>query len=341
MSDKSVLEALDRTLQDIMGNFLPFGGKVIFMSGDFRQILPVVKKGTRADIVKACLKKSYLWEHVRVRTLRTNMRAHVTGDPNALSRAQILLDIGDGKLTIIEQPDIVAIPPELGTVVSTLTELKNSIYGEANFSNSDWLAERGIISPFREAVQRLNCEVMAEFPGTSRDYFSADSVSEDLAVQFPTEVLNSIDLSGFPPHKLTLKVGAPIMVLRGLQPPKLINGTRCVITKLQNNIVEAKISCGPYKNEKVLIPRIPLKSSESSLNFPMKRLQFPIVPCFAMTINKSQGQTFKKMGVDLSTPCFAHGMFYVAASRTGSADGLTLLTPNATTRNVVYNEVFQ
>ena len=135
---------------------------------------------------------------------------------------------------------------------------------------------------------------MAEFPGTSRDYFSADSVSEDLAVQFPTEVLNSIDLSGFPPHKLTLKVGAPIMVLRGFQPPKLINGTRCVITKLQNNIVEAKISCGPYKNERVLIPRIPLKSSESSLHFPMKRLQLPIVPCFAMTINKSQGQTFKK-----------------------------------------------
>ena len=129
------------------------------------------------------------------------------------------------------------------------------------------------------------------------------------------------------------------MVLRGLQPPKLINGTRCVITKLQNYIIEAKISCGPFKGDRVLIPRIPLTTSENTAQIPMRRLQFPVIPCFAITINKSQGQTFKKMGVDLTIPVFSHGMFYVAISRTGSAHGLTLLTPGGSTRNVVYTEV--
>ena len=273
--------------------------------------------------------------------LSTNMRAHLSGDPNALTRAQTLLDIGDGKLDIVEQPDIIDVPSDLGSTVTNLADLKESVYGDLsqNYSNSDWLSERAIISPFREAVHRLNSELMNDFPGTSRDYYSVDTVSEDLAVVYPTEILNSIDLSGLPPHKLTLKVGAPFMVLRKVRPPQVINGTRCVVTKLQNNIIEAKISCGPYKNERVLIPRFPLKTSESSLHFPMKRLQFPVIPCFAMTINKGQGQTFRKIGVDLSTPCFAHGMFYVAASRTGCAEGLALLTPNGRTRNVVYSEV--
>jgi ATP-dependent exoDNAse (exonuclease V) alpha subunit len=60
-----------------------------------------------------------------------------------------------------------------------------------------------------------------------------------------------------------------------------------------------------------------------------------------MTINKSQGQTFKTIGVDLSTPCFSHGMLYVAVSRTGSADRLTILAPDRMTRNVVYPEALE
>ena len=75
------------------------------------------------------------------------------------------------------------------------------------------------------------------------------------------------------------------------------------------------------------MPRIPLKLSDSTLLFTFTRLQFPIKPSFAMTINKSQGQTFKYLGGDLSVPCFTHGMFYVAASRTGNASTLTFLAP--------------
>ena len=61
MAHRHLLEALDRTLQDITGSNAPFGAKVILLAGDFRQILPVVHHGSRAQIVNASLKSSLLW----------------------------------------------------------------------------------------------------------------------------------------------------------------------------------------------------------------------------------------------------------------------------------------
>ena len=169
------------------------------------------------------------------------------------------------------------------------------------------------------------------------EYKSVDSaMSDGEAVQYTVEFLNSLDLTGIPPHILKLKIGSPIMVLRSMEPPKTTNGTRCAVTRLHQNLIEATISCGPYKGEVVLLPKILLVPSDSELPFQFRRLQFPVKPCFAMTVNKSQGQTFKVIGVDLSTACFSHGMFYVAASRVGSSNKLYLLAPKKKTRNVVY-----
>jgi ATP-dependent DNA helicase PIF1 len=50
------MEALDNSLLDIMGrSHLPFGGKTVVLGGDFRQVFPVVRKGSRAQIVSASL----------------------------------------------------------------------------------------------------------------------------------------------------------------------------------------------------------------------------------------------------------------------------------------------
>ena len=61
MTRREAVETLDRTLQDIMGSSAPFGGKVMVFGGDFRQVLPVVPRGTRAHITDATLQHSYLW----------------------------------------------------------------------------------------------------------------------------------------------------------------------------------------------------------------------------------------------------------------------------------------
>jgi len=91
-----------------------------------------------------------------------------------------------------------------------------------------------------------------------------------------------------------------------------------------------------------LLPRIRLTTTDENLPFLLERTQFPVRLCFAMTVNKSQGQSLDQVGVDLRTPAFTHGQLYVALSRVTSLDGLTLLPSEQTpthTDNVVYPEV--
>ena len=63
---------------------------------------------------------------------------------------------------------------------------------------------------------------------------------------------------------------------------------RCVVIRLHANVIEATISCGPYKGEVIILPRIPLIPSDSELPFQFHRLQFPCKPCFSMSINKAR-----------------------------------------------------
>ena len=79
----------------------------------------------------------------------------------------------------------------------------------------------------------------------------------------------------------------------------------------------------------------------------MQHRQFPVIVSFAMTINKSQGQSLKQVGLYLPRPVFTHGQLCVALSRVKSVDGLKIListtnyTPSKTTLNIVYPEIFR
>ncbi len=93
MANKEVIECLDRSLSDVTGCAKPFGGIVIVFGGDFRQVLPIVRHGSRAAIVNASIKRSLLWKRVRVLKLTVNMRAAQSGDATF---PEYLLRIGDG-----------------------------------------------------------------------------------------------------------------------------------------------------------------------------------------------------------------------------------------------------
>ena len=130
------------------------------------------------------------------------------------------------------------------------------------------------------------------------------------------------------------------MLLRNLDPPRLCNGTRLVVKSMKPHVLEATILTGHYQGEDVFIPRIPLIPSD--LPFEFKRLQFPVRLSFAMSINKSQGQSLKVVGLNLKTPCFSHGQLYVGCSRVGSSSNLYVYTPTkGHTENIVYPEALQ
>uniref|UniRef100_H3G658 ATP-dependent DNA helicase n=1 Tax=Phytophthora ramorum TaxID=164328 RepID=H3G658_PHYRM len=166
MAHRHAFEAVDRTLRDVLDNEAePFGGKVVVLSGDFRQILPVVKGGSATETIDACLKSSELWPLFQKVRLTENMRVRTAATSD-------MEDDEDGNL-------------------------------------------------------------------------------------FEQEVLNSLNISGIPPHKLKLKKGMPIIMMRNLNPDLgLCNGTRLRIVELKDHVIHATIMDGDRQGQHVLIPRI-------------------------------------------------------------------------------------
>ena len=102
-------------------------------------------------------------------------------------------------------------------------------------------------------------------PNQEREYLSADTISKcidapnDAQVLYPVEYLNTLNSNNFPPHRLLLKVGVPIMLLRNLnQSLGLCNGTRLIVTQLGDNVIEAIIITRTHTGHKTYIPRINL-----------------------------------------------------------------------------------
>ena len=95
MTHRHCFEALDRTFRDLRDCSKPFGGLTMIFGGDFQQILPVVTNGSRADIVNASFRNSYLWNDIIVLKLRINMR--LQHSPQDSSFAEWLIDVGHGR----------------------------------------------------------------------------------------------------------------------------------------------------------------------------------------------------------------------------------------------------
>ncbi|XP_057416082.1 uncharacterized protein LOC130710748 [Lotus japonicus] len=254
MLNKHYFEALDITLNDLMKTRLnfgydkPFGGKVLVFRGDFRQILHVVPKCSRADIIESSINSSYLWNSCKVLKLTKNMRLQnsASSSTNEETRefAEWILQVGDGTVnTIDDAQTIIEISPYLlieksdGHILSLVSFAYPKMI--ANMKNHSFFEERANLAPTLESVEHVNNFMSSMIPGDEKKYLSFDTTcksDEDKEIEgdwFTPEFLNEVKCSGIPNHKLNLKVGIPIMLLRNIdQSIGLCNRTRLIVTDL-------------------------------------------------------------------------------------------------------------
>jgi len=190
--------------------------------------------------------------------------------------------------------------------------------------------------------------------GEHMEYLSSDSIDKLETIEgcyfqsITTEFLNSLTTSSFPNHSIKLKIGSPIMLLRNLdQNQGLCNGTRLVVTRLTKHVIATEIISSKNLGHNVYIPRMSMSPSQSLLPFKLLRRQFSIMLSYAMTINKSQGQSLSMVGLYLPKPIFSHGQLYVVLSRVNLTKGLKIMIHDkdqknmTSTTNVIFKEVFR
>ena len=294
-----LLDAVDRTMRRYLRNSQPFGGKQMVFVGDMFQLPPVVSQNEYGIDKLFCDYKSstcYFYESrvlqrypVSTIEFRKNYR-----QGNDAKYANVLEDI---RMNHVMQEDL------------ALLSTRVSCPGK----------EDGLVITLASAnavVERINQEHMAEIKSEPRTYKGT------ITGAFK-ESDCPVDLN------LTLKVGAQVMITRNDPNQRWANGTLGKVVEMKDEGIVVELNNG----EKYTITQVSWDAYEYEYDEQTKRterkvvgtfVQFPIKLAWAITIHKSQGMTFDKMYLDLSSRIFADGQLYVALSRVTSVDGLFL-----------------
>ena len=339
------LDAIDRCLCDIMSTDTLFGGQILLLAGDFRQILPVVSRSP-TPVLESCIKRSNLWHRFHQMRLTQNMRPH----QNEEEFFPWLLQLGYDELssTLNDVPvDSVDIPVNFAVIIHWLKICSTDA------QMWEWNIE--LAYGLQTDCLALNEEVLNMLPSELKTYFSIDSFTcnnKEEAQNYPMDFIKFLTPSGMPPQHPNLKVGAIVMLLQNFSiNQRLYNGIHMKIHRLHENFVEASLLTGSHRGSIVLISRRKSNPTDINMLFTFNRTHFPLRPSYSMAINKAQGQTFDKVGIHLQQPVFTHGQLYVVFPRARALQNVRIKVMSLNkegrqsqrhriifTRNVVYKE---
>ena len=301
MMHRFAVDAVDNMFSRIKNDQRSFGGVTVVFMGDWRQTLPVVPLASKEQKIASTLLFAQCWRNSKVLRLTKNLRIKKHGGDSSWS--SYLLTVGEGKLPTetINGIEYTKVPKSMVIESGKITDLVEAVYPNlsTNYNNNMWLYDRAVICPKNEDVAEINKFVLDLFPGDPYFFYSIDQVNDHDA-RAPLEVINKLTPQGMPLHVISLKVGAIIMLLRNLNPAEgHCNGTRYVVTNLAQHVIEAIIPDGLHKGKILFIPRI-FNTPPKNFTPNMTRIQFPIKLAFAITSNKSQGQSLGSIGIYLN-----------------------------------------
>ena len=243
--------------------------------------------------------------------------------------------------------------PNFLKAATSIDQLIRFVYGDVESLRPEDAIRRAILTPSNECRRELNNTILLRVPGNTvhalaSDTFMLDGTDAGSArrrptvtaatnaaahrparpqaspVEYPPEVLNVINVPGVPEGNLVLKQGCIVMFLRNLNFAQgIVNGAKGIVRRISRYRLVVELL--NKDNTMVSVPRITFNVHVGRKGLTFQRLQFPVTVAYAMTIHKSQGQTLDRVGIDLRTPLFDHGMLYVALSRARSEDDILLL----------------
>lgn len=336
--------------EDLPGGDHPFNDIPVILGEDFQQILPVIPQGTRSETIYAYLQHALIWPQLERLQLRQNMRLDLESSPENLCLGTWLQEISHNP----QYHSLTALPNSLSTTISLPTFVER-IYPTTDLitapSDSAFFLSHTILSIHNKSIYKLNNILFNRISRITTIQHSFDSCVIDnnnqiYSNKITPEFLNSIQSSGLPLGNLHLKIGAPIIILRNIDPINgLCNGTRCTVSRITSRCLEVRLNNPGIGNLYRLIYRCKLTADRNGLLFILIRHQFSIRLVYAMTINKAQGQSLSHVGINLRVQPFSHGQLYMALSRTINAENISLLLSpyniNRKIDNVVYPEVLQ
>ena len=207
----------------------------MLLSGDWRQILPVVRNGNRASIVAATLKRSPLWDIAVNLRLSANMRIRGSDEAAEIFR-DFTLAVGDGRANLSEngtRSSKIEIPDHLLLEPSTPSALCDFVFDNfvemfalAGEEYQSWIGSRAVLCSTNEQVDQFNAIMHNRTPGAEFVHLSVDTqlVEEGSGVpSVQTHHLNAFTPSGMPPHCLQVKVGTPVS---GVASRRRVSGRR-------------------------------------------------------------------------------------------------------------------